>query len=123
MRYMYLIKFEDEFEGPPPPALMEHMGKLMEKRIADKSLIDTAGLMPMAQAVRVTLKQGKLSVTDGPFVESKEIVGGYAIFEWPTREAAIDSAKEFVELHRLYAPGLEFSCEMREINGGMKPPA
>lgn len=120
MRYMYLLKFEKEFEGPPPQRLMEEMGKLMEKRIADKSLIDTAGLTPVAQGAQVTLKQGKLSVTDGPFAEAKEVIGGYAIFEWATRDEAIESAKEFMELHRLHAPGLEFTCEMRQIAGGLK---
>lgn len=70
MRYLYLIQQEKEFQGPPPARLMEEMGKLMGRRIAEGSLIDTAGLTPSAQAVRVTLKRGQLNVMDGPFAES-----------------------------------------------------
>ncbi|MEQ1490865.1 MAG: YciI family protein [Terricaulis sp.] len=121
MRYLYLIQNEMEFQGPPPARLMEEMGKLMGKRIADGSLIDTAGLMPVAQAVRATLKRGKLNIMDGPFTESKEIVGGYAIFKFDTREQAIGALTDFMELHRLYADGWEFSCEMREINEHTNP--
>mgnify|MGYP000632657537 CR=1 FL=1 len=105
MRYLYLIQQEKVFQGPPPARLMEEMGKLMGRRIADGSLLDTAGLMPIAQAVRVTLKRGKLSVLDGPFAETKEIVGGYAFFKFDTRERAIEALMEFMELHRLYAEG------------------
>lgn len=121
MRYLYLIQQEKEFQGPPPARLMEEMGKLMGKRIADGSLIDTAGLTPIAQAVRVTLKRGKLNVLDGPFAETKEIVGGYAFFKFDTREQAIEALMEFMELHRLYAEGWEFTCEMREINEHTNP--
>ncbi len=118
MRYMYLIKAEKEFEGPPPQRLMDEMDKLLTKRIAEKSLIDTAGLLPSTSGVQVALKQGKLSVIDGPFTESKEVVGGYAIFEFATREQAMESLMEFMELHRLYAEGFELTCEMRPIGAG-----
>lgn len=121
MRYMYLITTEKEIQDPPPPRLIEEMGKLMARRIAEGSLIDTAGLKPVAHAHRIALKQGKLSVFDGPFAESKEVIGGYAMFKFDTREQAIEAAMEFMELHRLHAPGWEFTCEMREINDQATP--
>jgi hypothetical protein len=71
--------------------------------------------MPTSQAIRLRLKGGKTIITDGPFTETKEVIGGFAIMQFPTREAAIESLKEFMELHRLYAEGWEGVCEMREI--------
>ena len=116
MRYMYLVVSSAEMSGPPPQRLMDEMAKLTEKRQADGSMIDSGGLLPTALgAARVTLKQGKLSVTDGPFTESKEAVGGYAIFEFATREEAIASAINFMELHAKYAEGWEGVCEMRPM--------
>ncbi len=124
MRYMYLVISPTEMNGPPPPRLMEEMAKLSAKRMADGSMIDSGGLLPAAMgAARVTLKRGKLSVTDGPFAESKEVVGGYAIFEFATREAALASAMEFMELHRLYAGDWEGTCEIRPMMGADGAPS
>lgn len=121
MRYLYLIKTDKEIQAPPPPRLIEEMGKLITRRTAEGALLDTAGLTPVAQAHCITLKQGKLTMFDGPFAESKEVVGGYAMFKFDTRAEAIDAAREFMELHRLHAPDWEFTCEMREINDGATP--
>jgi hypothetical protein len=116
MRYMYLVVLSpDAYGKPPPQRLMEEMTKLSEKRTADGSMISSGGLFPPAMGVRVTLKQGKLSVTDGPFAETKEVIGGFAIFEFATREEALQSAIEFMEIHRLYGEGWEGACEMRPM--------
>lgn len=112
MRYMYLVMTTPDGAGPPPPRLMEEINKLAARQT---TMVGGGGLLPITQAVRVRLKGGKLSVTDGPFAESKEVLGGYAIFEHPTREAAIQSMMEFMELHRLYGEGWEGVCEMREM--------
>jgi len=123
MRYMYLvIPAEESADAAPPQAMMEAMSKLIAERAADGSLIDTGGLLPTGLgAARVTLKQGKLSVTDGPFAESKEVIGGYAIFEFATREEALASALEFMELHRLHMPGWDGVCEMRPMAAADDP--
>lgn len=119
MRYMYLVVSQNEMDGPPPQRLMDEMAKLSEKRMADGSMVDSGGLLPTAMgAARITLKGGKLSVLDGPFTESKEVIGGYAIFDFATREEALASGLEFMELHRLYADGWEGVCEMRPMMGG-----
>ncbi len=113
MRYMYLVLSSLEHATAPPPLrLMEEMDKLTRQQT---SMVGGGGLMPISQAVRVRLKGGKLSVTDGPFAESKEVLGGYAIFEFATRQEAIDSMMQFMELHRLYGEGWEGVCEMREM--------
>jgi len=119
MRYMYLVLSSLEHaSAAPPPRLMEEMDKLSRQQTHMQS---SGGLMPINQAVRVRLKGGKLSVTDGPFAESKEVIGGYAIFEFASRQEAIDSMMSFMELHRLYGEGWEGVCEMRELMGGEEP--
>ena len=61
--------------------------------------------------MRIT--DGKLSDVDGPFVEAKEVIGGYAIFELPGKEEAVASAVEFMQLHKDFMPGWEGTCEVR----------
>lgn len=120
MRYMFFV-IAPPSDGPPPQSLMDAMGKLIEKRTADGSLLDTGGLFPMAMGARISLKRGQINVIDGPFAESKEVVGGYAIFEFATREEALASAVEFMELHRDHAEGWEGVCEMRPMVGPTDP--
>lgn len=115
MRYMYLVMTTPEAAGPPPPRLMEEINKLAMKANSQGTMLGGGGLTPIAQAARARVKGGKLTVTDGPFAESKEVLGGYAIFELPNREAAVQSMIDFMELHRLYGEGWEGVCEMREM--------
>jgi len=114
MQYMFLVSSE-ESDGPPPMRLMEEMAKLSERAVANGTMVLNGGLMPTSQAMRLRLKGGKTLITDGPFTEAKEVIGGFAIMQFPTREAAIASMKEFMELHRLYAEGWDGVCEMRPI--------
>lgn len=120
MRYMFFV-IAPPSDGPPPQALMDAMTQLIEKRTADGSLIDTGGLFPIQMGARISLKRGEINVIDGPFAESKEVVGGYAIFEFATRAEALASAVEFMEVHRDHAPGWEGVCEMRPMVGAEDP--
>ena len=115
MRYMYLVAAVED--GRPPPArLMEEMDKLAKAEIAAGRMISQGGLLPTALGgARVELKRGKVKVIDGPFAESKEVIGGFAIFDFATREEAIASAVSFMELHAKYAEGWEGVCEMRPM--------
>jgi hypothetical protein len=92
---------------------MEEMGKLAEKQVKAGAMIDSGGLLPLAMGARVGLAGGKVFVTDGPFAESKEVVGGYAIFEFKTKGEALASAVEFMNLHKDHWEGWEGECEMR----------
>jgi hypothetical protein len=76
-------------------------------------LIANGGLRPTVQGARVRISDGKLSVTDGPFTEAKEVIGGFAQFELKSREEAIESAVRFMELHRKHWPGWEGETEIR----------
>jgi|CXWL01.1.fsa_nt_gi hypothetical protein len=115
MRYMYLVLTSPEAAGPPPPRLMEQINKLADQAVGSGQMIANGGLTPITQAARVRVKGGKLMVTDGPFAETKEVVGGFAIFEFASREAALQSAIDFMELHRVYGDGWEGVCEMRPM--------
>jgi hypothetical protein len=63
----------------------------------------------------VRLSKGQLKMTDGPFTEAKEVVGGYAIAELPSREEAEKFARKFMELHRLHWPTFEGESEVRPL--------
>jgi len=71
----------------------------------------------MAQSTRVRLSGGQIKVTDGPFTEAKEVVGGYAEFELKSKEEAIEGAVRFMELHKKHWPGWEGETEIRQIFG------
>jgi hypothetical protein len=113
MRYLSMIRIQETGQVPSEQ-LMQDMGKLMEEMTAAGQLISTAGLKPTSEGVRVRLRRGKLSTTDGPFTESKEVIGGYAILEAPSKEEAIELTKRFLAVH-----GTEWDveCEVRELAG------
>ena len=116
MRFMYLVKYH----GPPanpPTALLEAVHKLADREIKAGRMLDNGGLMPVQTGAQVRIKDGKLSVIDGPFVEAKEVVGGYAVFELRDKEEAVAMAKEFMQLHLDHMPGWEGACEVRAFDG------
>jgi hypothetical protein len=98
MRYLVLLKATQP-AGPPPPELMEAIGKLGEEATRAGALLDTAGLAPSASGARVQVAGGRLSVTDGPFTESKELIS-YAIYEVRSREEAVEWTSRFMKPHR-----------------------
>jgi hypothetical protein len=113
MRFMYIVT--SAHSGPPTPELLEAMHKLADREIKAGRMLDNGGLMPLATGARVRIKQGQLSVLDGPFVEAKEVIGGYAIFELPGKEEAVAMATEFMQLHKDLMPGWEGTCEVRSF--------
>ena len=116
MKYLSFIRSSESYrKTPPPPALMEAMGKFVEKSRRDGTLVDTGGLLPSQDGVRVRLAGGEIRVTDGPFSESKEIIGGWAILQADTKAEAVRVATEFMELHRKYWPGFEGESEVRPM--------
>jgi hypothetical protein len=123
MKYLTFIRHsESSRESGPPPALMEAMGKFVEKSIKDGVLVDTGGLQPSKEGVLVRLANGKITVTDGPFTETKEVIGGWAILKADSKADAIRIATEFMELHRQYWPGFEGESEVRPMfDPGMGP--
>ena len=116
MKYLTFIRHSEKYrEAGPPAGLMDAMGKFVEKSLKDGTLVDTGGLLPSKDGVRVRLANGKITVTDGPFSESKEVVGGWAILKADSKAEAVRIAKEFMELHRKHWPGFEGESEVRPI--------
>jgi hypothetical protein len=114
MRFMTLVK-STESSGPPPQGLMDAIAKLGEESAKAGELVETGGLYPTAAGARVRLSGGKITVTDGPFTEAKEVVGGYAVFELKSKEEAIKQAVRFMEVHKEHWPGWEGETEVRQI--------
>ena len=119
MRFMFIVK--SAHQGSPTPELLEAMHKLADREIKAGRMLDNGGLMPLAMGAQVRVTGGQLSVLDGPFVEAKEVIGGYAIFELPGKEEALASAREFMQLHKDLMPGWEGVCELRAFAPGGGP--
>jgi len=115
MRFMSIVTSPQH--ANPTPELLEAMHKLSEREIKAGRMVDSAGLMPLATGAQVRIKDGKLSVVDGPFVEAKEMIGGYAISELRDKEEAMALAVEFMQLHLDHMPGWEGTCEVRAFAG------
>jgi hypothetical protein len=98
---MSLIKIDPSGvpEGGPSEELMTEMGKLIEEMTKAGVLLDTAGLAPMEEAIRVRLSGGKVTVLDGPFTEAKEFVGGYALIQVKSQDEAVEWSRRFAALH------------------------
>src|SRR6185436_18875403 len=98
MRYMMFIQHKElGREVKPPQALYDAMGKFVGEQMKTGRIVDTAGLKPTSAGKRIRSHNGKLTVTDGPFTESKEVVGGYAVVDVKTHAEEIEIATEFME--------------------------
>jgi hypothetical protein len=115
MRFMYLVT--SAFPAAPTPQLMEAMHKLADREIKAGRMVDSGGLTPIASGARVSVTDGGVKVLDGPFIEAKEVVGGYAIFELPSKEEAVAMAVEFMQLHQDCMPAWQGTCEVRSFAG------
>ena len=116
MRFMMIVKHSEK-QGPPPKSLMDAIAKLVEEAVKDGTMLGNGGLRPTDAGARVRLSGGRITVTDGPFTEAKEIIGGYAQFELKSREEAVKSAVAFMELHKQHWPGWEGETEVRQMFG------
>jgi len=116
MRFMTLVKSAENL-GPPPKQIMDAITNIAEEASKTGSMINSGGLAPTAMGVRVRLSGGKIDVIDGPFSESKEVVGGFATFEFKSKEEAVAAVLQFMELHKKHWPGWEGETELRQIFG------
>ena len=116
MRFMMMVK-HPENSVPPPQPLMDAMARIGQEAVKNGTMVISGGLAPTAQSNRVRLSSGKISVIDGPFTETKEVVGGFAIMEFKSKEEALEAAKHFLDLHRQHWPGWEGESEVRQLFG------
>jgi len=116
MRYMMLIKHPGDYDvSKVPQALFGAIGEFVEAQIKEGTFIDGAGLQPLSKATRVRMSGGKITVSDGPFAEAKEVVGGYSLIEAKTHDEAVEIARAFMELHRIHWPEFEGESEVRPL--------
>ncbi len=111
-KYMTIVK-GSENHAPPPPALLEGIDKLIKE--AGKRMVGVGGLLPSGKGARARLTKGKVTVTDGPFTEAKEVIGGYAIYEAPSLAEAKEWTRRFLDLHIKHFPGWDCEVEIREM--------
>ena len=114
MRFMMIVKHAER-QGPPPKGLMDAIAKISEEAVQAGTMLGNGGLGPTAQGARVRLSGGQVTVTDGPFTEAKEVIGGYAQFELKSKQEAVESAVRFMELHKKHWPGWEGETEVRQM--------
>jgi hypothetical protein len=115
MRFLSMIRVEENTGQVPSEQLMQDMMKLIDEQTREGTLIRTAGLRPTKEAVRVQLRKGgKLSTVDGPFTETKEVIGGFAILEAASMAEAVELARRFLKVH---GDTWDIDCEVRQIDG------
>jgi hypothetical protein len=118
MKFLMLIKHTESYRNQTiPQALMDAMGEFVAEGFKTGTLKDTAGLKPTSEGFRVRSSKNRLKVTDGPFTEAKEVIGGYAMVEVASRDEAMKVARDFMELHRVHWPEFEGECEVRAVEG------
>lgn len=114
MKFMAMVS-SDETVPPPPPALFAAIMKLGEEATKAGVLVEQGGLLKSAAGLRVRISKGKIKITDGPFSESKELVGGYAVYQVGSKDEVLEWTRRFMEIHVEHWPGWEGVSEVRQI--------
>jgi len=98
MRFMTIVKTRENAEQPSP-ALIQAIMKLGEDASKKGVMVEMGGLLPTAAGARARLANGKITVTDGPFSEAKEVIGGFAVYDVASKQEAIEWTRKFLEAH------------------------
>ena len=114
MRFISMIRIQENTGCVPSEQLMNDMGKLIDELTRTGQLVSTAGLRPTSEGVRIRLRGGKLSTVDGPFMETKEVIGGYAVLEAKSKAEAVELTKRFLRIH---GEEWDLECEVRQLDG------
>jgi hypothetical protein len=120
-RFMGFVRME-EGVGTPPQALFDAMDKYIGEQAAKGVFLDGGGLYGTEDAVNFVVRDGQVSRVDGPYVEAKEVVGGWAIMEYPSIEDAVADQEEFAELHARHWPEVTVISTLRQISTGPDAP-
>jgi len=117
MRFMMIVKGNEKIDrtAPPPAALMEAIDRMTQEYTKSGKLVSFGGLYATAEGFRVRNAKGKLTKTDGPFTEAKEVIGGFSILDLDSKEQAIEEATKFMEVHQRYWPEWEGETEVRRM--------
>jgi hypothetical protein len=120
MQFLMLIKIANdatyESGNPPPEDLQAAMGELMGKWSESGAMLTAAGLRPTSKGARVRIGSGQVKISDGPFSEAKEVIGGFFMLEAPDKATAVEMTRQFVEVHRrVLGDDFHLECELREV--------
>jgi hypothetical protein len=121
MQFLMLIKIANDTDyeaGKGPPAALEAaMGELIAEWSKAGAFVSAAGLKPTSQGARLRIAPGKTVLTDGPFAEAKEVIGGFFLLEAADKAEAVDMTQRFVELHRrVLGDDFVLECEVRQVD-------
>ncbi len=120
MRFMGFVQMEEGI-GAPPQALMDAMEVFIGESVAAGQFLDGGGLYGTEDAVNFVIRKGETTRVDGPFTEAKEVVGGYSVMEFASKEDAIENARRMAGLHTEHWPEAELTITLRQISD--QPPA
>jgi hypothetical protein len=120
MKFMLMVHEVTRPTAEPPAELFAAIGALGAENTANGSLIEVGGLLPIQAGAVVRLADDTITTTDGPFVETRELVGGYAVYELPDAATAVTKAEAFLGAHRKSWPGWEGWVEVRAMVDGQK---
>lgn len=118
MRFLSMVRITEGTGQKPSEKLMADMGKLIGEMREAGVLLDTAGLRPTSEGKRVRLSHGRQSVIDGPFTETKEVIGGYAMLNVASMDEALKWTSRFLAVH---GEEWEVECEVRQVDEGCAP--
>jgi hypothetical protein len=116
MRFITIVKTR-ETGAQPSPALIDKIMKLGEEAGQKGVMVGMGGLAPTVMGARVRLANGKITVTDGPFAEGKEVIGGFAIYNVASKKEAIEWSRRFLEAH-IGLWDQELEVEVRQMMDG-----
>lgn len=118
MRFLSYIESDpSEPFGPPPPELFEAIAAFGEEMVKLGVIVDQGGLSPIATSPHIRLSGGELTITDGPFAEAKEVIGGYGMYECRSLEEAIEYSRRFMQVHLDTWPAFEGTSVVRQVFG------
>jgi hypothetical protein len=120
-RFMGFVRME-EGVGTPPQALFDAMDEYIGERATKGIFLDGGGLYGTEDAVNYVVRQGEVTRVDGPYSEAKEVVGGWAIMEYPSLEEAAEDQRSFAELHAKHWPEVTVISTLRQISTGPEAP-
>lgn len=118
MRFLTYIESDPSQPfGPPPPELFEAIGTFGAETAASGVLVDQGGLAPTGGSTHIRVSNGKLTVTDGPFTEAKEVIGGYAMYDVRDKDEAVELSRRFMQIHLELWPAFEGTSVVRQVFG------
>lgn len=118
MRFLtYIESDESQPFGPPPPELFAAIGAFGAEMSALGVVVDQGGLAPTSTSTAIRVADGRLSVVDGPFAESKEVIGGYAMYDVRSKEEVIEYSRRFMQIHLDVWPGFVGQSVVRQVFG------